>query len=60
MASRLFPQSSQLLPGAFPLIDNVNLISNSEISCQNNCLSSWEEKKKSHLSNYHTLHIFQT
>ena len=43
-ASRLSPESSWLLPGGFPLIDNVNFICNCEISCQNNCLSSWEEK----------------
>lgn len=42
-ALRISPKSSWLLPGVFPLIDNVNFICKSEISCQNNCLS-WEEK----------------
>lgn len=44
MALRLSPESSWLLPGVFPLTDNVNFICNSEISCRHNCLSSWEEK----------------
>lgn len=42
-ALRISPKSSWLLPGVFPLIDNVNFICKSEISCQHNCLS-WEEK----------------
>ena len=42
-ALRISPKSSWLLPGVFPLIDNVNFICKSEISCQNNCLS-WEGK----------------
>lgn len=44
MAPRWSPENSWLLPGVFPLIDNVNFICNRDISCHNNGLPSWEEK----------------